>query len=1154
MTTAEFLSALWTQDIQLWVEGEKLCYSAPPGALTSASAEELRMRKAEIVALLREASNIAPLILPVSRDIKLPLSFAQERLWFLDQLEPSNPSYNIPAALRLTGCLDLSALERALSEVLKRHEGLRTTFVAVDGQPFQVVAPITEWTLPIVNIQPLPESERENEVQRLVNEEAARPFDLARDPLFRACVVCLDEKQHVLLITMHHIVSDGWSMGVFFEELSVLYDAFLARKASPLPEPTVHYADFAVWQRRWLQGYVLENQLSYWKHQLSGAPPVLELPYDNPRPVMQTFRGARVSLVLSHSLSYALKDLSNRARASRFMTLLAAFKLLLHRHTGEEDLVVGSPIAGRNRRETEKLIGFFLNTLVLRTDLSGNPSFRELLARVRDGALDAYAHQDIPFEKLLQELQPDRDLGRTPLFQVFFNMLTIDGQDPKLHGLTVTRVDHSEPHSKFDLTVYVTERSERIHFDFVYNADLFRGDRMKQMLEHFQTLLQGIVADPDQRLSDLPLLTDDERRQLSTRYNLVRSTEPFVEFEKEAIEQSIAVRFEEQVKKHPDHVAVKTQRHQWTYRELNRIANQIAQTLLQACRSGEQRIGLLFEHDAPMIAGILGVLKAGKTYVPLDPTFPAERLSSLLEDSQSTVVLTNRGNIALAKSLTNGGLQLINADEIDAEVSTGNPNLRISPDTLAYILYTSGSTGMPKGVMQNHRNVLHHIRNYTNSLHLNSDDRLTLFSSYGFDAAVMDIFGALLNGASLHPMDIREEAPSALVYRVIREKITVYHSTPTVYRYLMNALTSREDLSKIRFVVLGGEEVHREDINLFKRNFFPHSIFVNGLGPSESTVTLQYFINHETEITGNIVPVGYPVEDTEVFLLNKAGKQGEVYGEIGIRSAHVALGYWRKPEMTKAAFLPDPQGGAKRIYRSGDLGRLLPDGSIAFIGRKDFQVKIRGFRIELGEIESALTEHPAVREAAAVVREDEPNDKRLVAYVVPEKKHAATVTELRGFLKRKLPDYMIPSAIMMLNALPLTPNGKIDIRALPVPEASIELQETFVPPRTPVEEALTRIWAEVLSTDKIGVRHNFFELGGHSLLATKVMSRIPGSFQVELALRTLFEKPTVEELAVAITEKQAEGIQEEQQVSTILAELESLSEEETQRQLLEEDK
>jgi amino acid adenylation domain-containing protein len=1120
MTTAEFLSSLRTQDIQLWAEGQELCYSAAAGALTSELAGELKKRKAEIMRLLQDVSDIAPPVLPVSRDCNLPVSFAQERLWFLDQLEPANPSYNIPAAFLLAGCLDLSALEQALNEVLKRHEALRTTFAAVDGRPFQVIAPITEWTLPIVEIPPLPESERENEIQRLVDEEARRPFDLGRGPLFRACVARLDDQQHVLLVTMHHIVSDGWSMGVFFEELSMLYGAFSACQVSPLPKPAVHYADFAVWQRRRLQGEVLESQLSYWKHHLGGALPVLELPRDNPRPVAQASRGARVSGDLPSSLSYALKDLSHRESVSLFMTLLAAFKLLLHRYTGEEDLLVGSPIAGRNRAETEKLIGFFLNTLVLRSDLSGDPSFRELLARVRDVALDAFAHQDIPFEKLLQELQPDRDLGRTPLFQVFFNMLTLEGQDLRLQDLTATRVDHSEPYSKFDLTVYVSERGERIHLDFVYNAELFGGARMRQMLEHFQTLLQGIVADPDQRLSDLPLLTDDLRRQLRACHNSVRSTEPFVEFEKETIEQSIADRFDAQVKKYPDHVAVKTRSYQWTYSQLNRTANQIAQTILRACPPGEQRIGLLFEHDAPMIAGILAMLKAGKTYVPLDPSFPAERLAYFLEDSQSTVVLTNRRNIAVAEGLTNRGLQLINADEIDAEVSTDNPDLCISPDTLAYILYTSGSTGLPKGVVQNHRNVLHHIRTYTNSLHLNSDDKLTLFSSYGFDAAVMDIFGALLNGASLHPLDVKQENPPTLFRRVTEEKITVYHSTPSVYRYLTNALTGREDLAKIRLVVLGGEEVHREDIDWFKKIFSPQAIFVNGLGPSESTMALQFFINHDTEITCNSVPVGYPVEDTEVFLLNKTGKPGEVFGEIGIRSAHMALGYWRRPEMTQEAFLPDPHGSGKRIYRTGDLGRQFPDGSIAFAGRKDFQVKIRGVRIELGEIESVLVQHPAVLGAVAVVREDEAKDRRLVAYVVLEEKHPAAVTELREFLKKKLPGYMIPSAIMALDTFPLTANGKVDRQALPFLDQS---DASFVAPRTSVEEVLAAIWAEILTLERVGIHDNFFDLGGHSLLTTQLVSRVQDAFRLNLPVRTVFENPTIERLASMIQTVKAGG-------------------------------
>ncbi len=585
-----------------------------------------------------------------------PLSFAQQRLWFLDQLEPNRSVYNVANGIRLRGPLSVGALEQSINEIVRRHEALRTSFSMVEGQPVQVISSSFTLPLPLLDLSNLLEAEREVEAQRLADEEAQRAFDLVRGPLLRSKLVRLSVDDHVLLVTMHHIVSDGWSMDVFFRELSILYEAYSEGKPSPLAELPIQYADYAAWQRDRLKGEILDTQLSYWKKQLENLP-TLQLPTDWPRPAVQSFRGARHSLVLSQDLTDKLRVLSRKEGVTLFMVLLAAFQALLNRLTGQEDdIVVGSPIAGRNRSEFEDLIGFFLNTLVLRTDLSGNPTFKELLARVSQVGLEAYAHQDVPFEKLLEELRPERDLSRTPLFQVFFNMLNVSVVE--LSGLKVERVLHGGVDSKFDLTVYVRERGKSIHFAFVYNADLYRRDRMKQMLEHFQTLLQGIVANPDQRLSDLPLLTDDERRQLSTRHNLVRSTEPFVEFEKEAIEQSIADRFEEQVKKFPDHVAVKTRRHQWTYNELNRAANQIAQTILQACRPGEQRIGLLFEHDAPMIAGILGVLKAGKTYVPLDPTFPAERLSSLLEDSQSTVVLTNRGNIALAKILTNGGPQL----------------------------------------------------------------------------------------------------------------------------------------------------------------------------------------------------------------------------------------------------------------------------------------------------------------------------------------------------------------------------------------------------------------------------------------------------------------------------------------------------------------
>jgi amino acid adenylation domain-containing protein len=627
---------------------------------------------------------------------------------------------------------------------------------------------------------------------------------------------------------------------------------------------------------------------------------------------------------------------------------------------------------------------------------------------------------------------------------------------------------------------------------------------------------------------------------LARRRNVVGPTNAFVEFKKGEIEQSIAARFEQQARLYPEKLAVKNQEHQWSYDELNRKANRIARTIVQERGCGEEKVALLFGHGAPMIAAILSVLKSAGSYVPLEPDHPLERIAYILEDSQAGVILTDRAHLRLAWTLAKGTLQVIDIDEIDPATSTENLSVEVAPDALAYILYTSGSTGQPKGVMQNQRNVLHHIRCYTNSLHISSADKLTLFSSYGFDAAVMDIFGALLNGATLHPLDIREQQRSALRKRIVEEALTIYHSTPTVYRYLCDGLSSRADLSTIRLVVLGGEEAQKADVDLFKKYFSKDCIFVNGLGPTESTLALQCFIDHESKLPGRIVPVGYPVEDTEVLLLNEAGMDAEVYGEIGIRSEHVALGYWRRPELTRAAFFPDSQDGSRRLYRTGDMGRLLPDGSILFLGRRDSQVKIRGFRVELGEIESALARHPAVRETAVIQREDPVGDKQLVAYIVPNRKQSSTPIELRAFLKARLPDYMIPSAFISLHSLPLTPNGKLDQAALPAPgQTRPELEETYAAPRTPVEEKLAAIWREILKLERVGLHDDFFALGGHSLLATRVVSRINEAFEVDIPLRSLFETPTVAGLAAQLAERAVT-------TASVLDTVESLSDEQAQ--------
>jgi len=1056
----------------------------------------------------------APPISPVSREGRIPLSFAQQRLWLLDQLEPGSYAYNVPMAVRIRGGLRPDALQQSLNALVARHESLRTTFVSLDGSPAQVVAEAGSFSMPLIDLTDLSDAVREAETGKLITQDAQRSFDLARGPLFCASLVRQEIEQHILLLNNHHIISDGWSAGILFEELAILYKAFSLGQPSPIGKLPIQYADYAVWQRDWLQGEVLQQQLSYWKEQLAGAPPLLELPLDRPRPAVQTHRGGRQRLLLGPSLTEGLRSLSQREGTTLFMLLLAALQLLLARLTGQDDIVVGAPIAGRTRAETDRVIGFFLNTVALRTKLSDEMTFRDLLSRVREIALEAYAHQEIPFERLIEELQPERSLGHTPLFNLFFNMLNFSLGGVELPGLTVEYLPSADIGSKFDLSVYVSEQKAGMALGVLYNADLFDEPSITRMLSHFQTLLEGIVANPEQSISAYALHTEAETYQDSIRAHSIRPANPFTTFEGEEIEQSISERFEQQVRKHPCKIAVKSKKHEWSYEELDDAANRIAHSILSMCKEGEERIALLFEHDAPMVAALLGTLKAGKTYVPLDPGYPLERLDYILRDSQAGAILTNNKNLALALELIGDGLLLINIDSLDPMAPIVDIKRTADASELAYILYTSGSTGRPKGVMQNHRNVLHFIRVYTNNLHISTDDRMTLLSSYSFDAAVMDIYGALLNGATLYPVDIREEGLAALSEWLVAQEITIYHSTPTVYRYFVNTLGGQPGFPRLRLVVLGGEEVTRRDVDLYKQYFSDDCLFVNGFGPTEATVGLQYFVDKQTKIPGQGVPVGYAVDNTEILLLNAAGKSAELYGEIAIKCAHLALGYWRNPEATEAAFLSNWQGGGSRVYRTGDIGRRLSDGNIRFEGRKDSQVKIRGFRVELGEIEFALSEHPKVRESVVSAQQNGSGETILVAYVVPLQAAVMTTAEMRQYLSEKLPDYMIPAAFIMMEALPLTPSRKVDRGALPTPERfRPELERTFVAPRTAVEQAVAGIWTEVLGLEKVGIHDNFFDLGGHSLLAVRLISEIEKQFGQKIPLVSLFQGATIQYLS-----------------------------------------
>ncbi len=1057
------------------------------------------------------------------RGAALPLSYAQQRLWLLDKLEPHNPSYHMATAVRLRGSFSVAALGRAVNELVARHEPLRTSFEAPDGVPVQVVTEAGRQEVALVDVSAATEAQRQAEVQRLMKEEVARPFDLGRGRLLRVQALRLGEAEHVVLITMHHIISDAWSLEIFVRELAQFYEASVRGERAQLPELPVQYADYAAAQREWLQGAVLAEQRRYWRQQLGGELPVLELPLDHVRPALQTFRGGRWGVSLAPETSAALQRLSRSEGATLFMTLLAGFKLLLHYYTGAAEIIVGTPIAGRNQVEVESLIGCFLNTLVLRTELRGAATFRELLGRVREVALEAYAHQEAPFELLLGELQPQRDLSRTPLFQVLFNLLNVKETELSLPGLVLESMATPEVGAKFDLTVYAYENQARLQFALVYNRDLFEEATIARMGESFAVLLTLIAQQPQQSLAQLQQQLKAATWQPPRPRPLGAGAQPFVEFARAEIEQSLAARFSGQVAAHGDHTAVKTKQVAWSYRELDRRAKALAHVLLARCGVAEARVALLFAHDAPLLAALLGVLKAGKTYVPLDPAYPRLRLEYMLRDSQAAALVTDNRNLALAEALAAGALLIVNVDELEAEDAEVMLPV-VSPAALAYLLYTSGSTGQPKGVAQTHRNVLHHIRTYTNALQLRATDKLLQLASCSFDAAVMDIYGALLNGATLYPFDLRAEGFNGLGAWLNAERISVYHSTPTVYRYFMATLKSGEHLESLRLVVLGGEEARRQDVLDFQAHCGSGSVFVNGFGPTESTLALQYFLDQETELPRPTAPIGYAVADTTVRLLNEAGDEviGFGPGEIELTSRHLAPGYWRRPELTAAAFKEDPSSGARR-YRTGDMARRLGDGNLEDLGRRDGQVKVRGYRIELGEIEAVLAAHATVRACVVVAREDVAGDQRLVAYVVGA---PASVAEWRRHLKQQLPEYMVPSSYVVLESLPLTPNGKVDRRALPAPEQTTRPQgKEHVAPGTAAEEIVAGIWCEILGLKEVGINDDFFELGGHSLLGTQVISRVQETFEVEMPLRSLFEHPTLSEFSIAIEAKIVESIE-----------------------------
>jgi amino acid adenylation domain-containing protein len=1046
---------------------------------------------ADAVESLRRAEPaLASPIVPVGRDRPLPLSFAQERLWFLDRLQPGSAVYNVSTAMRLRGVLDARALERALGEVVRRHEALRTTFAEMDGAPVQVIAPFAGFALPVDDLAPLDDADREAEVRRRATAASAEPFDLAMGPLFRARLLRLGDQDHVLLIGMHHVASDGWSLGVLFRELSALYGAYGNGEPSPLAELAVQYADFAAWQRARLHHAALERELGWWRARLAGAPALLALPTDHPRPAEQSFRGAHERVGVSAALLERLRALGRAEGATLFMVLLGAWQVLLARYAATDDVVVGTAAAGRERRETEGLIGFFVNTLALRTDLAGDPPFRELLRRVRETTLGAFEHQEVPFERLVGELQPERSLSHAPVVQVAFALDQGESGAPAFAGLRAEGVGADAGTTKLDLTLSLGTRPEGgLRGALSYATALFLPETIRRMAAHLGRVLEQLAADPDVRLSRIGLLDDGERGRVLAWSGTAPAHGG----------GCVHALFAARAARTPGAEALRFAGRATTCRELDQAANRLAHHLAARGVGPESRVGVFAERAPGTVVAILAILKAGGAFVPLDPAYPAERLRYMLEDSGARTVVAPAGAPdGIPAGLVPGLLDLrAEAAEIAARPAEA-PRVAVDGEGLAYVIYTSGSTGRPKGVMVTHRGVPNLGYATAGPFGIGAGARVLQFASFSFDAAVAELFGALLAGATLVLAPREELLPGdGLLGLLRRERISVVTLPPSVL-----AILPPDGLPELRSVISAGEALDAATVERWSEG----RTLVNAYGPTEATVCATA---GACRADGRTPSIGGPIDGVRVYVLDRAGEPAPIGipGELFVGGAGVARGYLGRPAQTAERFVPDPFGApGSRLYRTGDRVRWTAEGTLEFAGRVDAQVKVRGFRIEPGEVEAALRRVDGVADCAVVVRADAAGERRLVAYVVGR----APTGELRAALRGSLPDYMVPAAFVALERLPATPNGKVDRAALPAP--AFAGGALSPPPRNAMEERVAQVWREVLGAARIGVHDSFFDLGGTSLLLVRVHAGLR-EIRPDLRVVDLFRHATVEELA-----------------------------------------
>jgi len=1049
----------------------------------------------------------------IKRSDPVPASFAQRRLWFLDQLEAGQCLYNMPVARCLKGRLDIAALEHSLAEIVRRHETLRTSFVPLEGEPMQVISDPQPFHLPLTDLSHLTATEREHEARQQVIDEAKQVFDLAEGPLFRARLLKLADDEHLLLLTLHHIVSDGWSMGVLFQELSALYNAYTRGAASPLQELDVQYADYSAWQRESLQGEALDAQLSYWKQQLLDAPPVLELPTDAPRPALQSYKGATQSFSLPAELSQQLKALSQREGVTLYMTLLGAFQILLGRYSGQDDIVVGTPSAGRDRVEVQPLIGFFVNTLVIRTKLLRNLTLDELLQQVKNTVLDAQAHQDVPFERLVEELQPDRSLSYQPMFQSMFQLQNASRDEWTLDGLQCSSFfREGRDVANFDLSLAMSDAPPELTGVIEYSTELFERTTIDRLIGHFQTLLTNIVAYPQHAISDLAMVKESEQRQLLVEWN-----DTAREF---ALGHGVADLFEQQAVRTPEKVAVAFEEHTLSYTELNERANQLAHYLRQQDIGPESMVGILLQRSPEMVVCLLATLKTGAAYLPLDPAYPVERLSFMLLDAGVRVLLTEQSLKSLVPDFPGRKFCVDTEWESLREFSGANLQPLTSADNLAYVIYTSGSTGTPKGVAITHGSLANYVVTAAEEFKLKAADRVLQFASLSFDTSAEEIYPCLIRGATLVLRTDSMINSAADFLRACEKQYITVLNLPTAYWHELAAALDANDVSipaSMRLVIVGGEKALPERLASWWQHVDPSVQLKNGYGPTEGTIVTTFSNLKKNDGVAREVSIGRAIANTQVYVLDGSEQPVPVGvpGEMYIGGAGLARGYLNLPALTAERFVPNPFSSVpgSRLFRTGDRIAHSGDGNLEFRGRLDNQTKIRGFRVEPGEIETLLRQSEQVRDAVVVVKSDNEGEKRLLAYVVLKDDSRLSASELRSFVAEHLPLYMVPSAFVILDKLPLKTNRKVDVQALPDPQSYFAETGNYEAPRTTVEETLCEIWSEVLRVHRVGINDNFFELGGHSLLAGRITARARESFGVELPIRSLFEAPTVSLLA-----------------------------------------